>query len=104
MTLQDEILNQMEQVTPEEKETIAAFLQKTFTQNPSKQVNLEARSVKSVKCVESGSWSTIAVPNSKLESIAEWLIGEGFTLLNGYSPKGTFWGYKVFLCDKYAPL
>lgn len=104
MGLQDEILNTMEQITDDEKKTIGDFMKKMYTQNPSKQINLEIRSVKSIKCIDEGSWAIVAITSSKIQSASEWLSKEGFTLLKGYSQKGLFWGYKVFLTNEFASL
>lgn len=104
MGLQGEILDMLEQITDGEKIVIGESLKKIYAQDPSKQVNLESRPVKSAKCVNQGSWGVVAIANTKIESAKDWLVGEGFTVIAGYTPKGTFWGFKVFLTDKYASL
>lgn len=104
MGLQDEILDMLEQITDDEKKVIGEFLKKMYAQHPSKQINLESRAVKTVKCIDQGSWGIVAIANTKIESVKDWLSSEGFTVIAGYTPKGTFWGYKIFLTDKYAPL
>lgn len=104
MGLQDEILSRMGQITDGEKKTIGEFLQKTYAQNPTQQVNLEARAVKSARCVNEGTYSVIAIASNKIESAKDWLVEEGFKVLTGHTAKGVFWGYRVFLHDNYISL
>lgn len=102
MTLQDEILNQMEQITKEDKEAISAFLKKVYAQNPTEKVFLEKRSVKSIKCVSTYSFNSISVPSRMIESLKSWLIDEGFVIKIYNNCYGEFRGYKIYLLKDYA--
>ena len=104
MTLQSEIFRNMEKISSEDKEEIKNYLMKFYAQFPCKQVNIEIRSVKNIKCVNAPSWGVIATPAKKIESVREWLESEGFTILKGETPNGSFWGYKMFLYKNYASL
>ena len=102
MTLQNEILNQMERITKEDKEVISAFLKKVYTQNPTESVLIEKRSVKSIKCVSTGSFNSISVPSRMIESLKSWLLDEGFIVKVYNNCYAEFCGYKIYLLKDYA--
>ena len=102
MNLKEQILNKLKPLTEQDKYTISEFFSQMFSKKPSLQVNLEVRAVKNIRCIDNGSWVIISIPSAKMESAKRWVSDEGFIARAGYTPKGTFWGYKVFLLEEYA--
>lgn len=102
MNLKEQILNSLEPLSDNDKKIIGEFFSQMYSKNPSLQVNIEARAVKSIRCIDSGSGAVISIPSAKMESAKRWVSDEGFIVRAGYTPKGTFWGYKVFLLEEYA--
>lgn len=102
MNLREQILNQLEPLSDKDKKVIGDFLSQMYLKKPSTQVNLEARGVKNIHCIDNGSWAVVALPSAKMEAARKWVSEEGFITKAGYTQQGTFWGYKVFLLNEYA--
>ena len=102
MNLKEQILNKLEPLTEQEKYTISKFFSQIYSKKPSLQVNLEVRAVKNIRCIDNGSRAIISIPSAKMESARKWISEEGFIVRAGYTPGGSFWGYKVFLLEEYA--